>query len=59
MTELDHSHERYEDFAAEAVRRARGAPTRQATIRRALGVRVIALGRRLVGEPPLELARSC
>jgi hypothetical protein len=34
------------------------APTRQATIRRALGFRVIALGRRLVGEPPLELARS-
>ena len=58
MTELDQAHERYEDFAVDAVRRGRGAPTRHATIRRALGLRVIALGRRLVGEPSLELARS-
>jgi hypothetical protein len=58
MTELDQAHERYEDFAVEAIRRGRGVPTRQASIRRALGLRVIALGRRLIGEPALELARS-
>jgi hypothetical protein len=58
MTELDQAHERYEDFAVDAVRRGRNATTRHTTIRRALGLRVIALGRRLVGEPSLELARS-
>jgi hypothetical protein len=57
MTELDQAHERHEDFAAEAIRERR-QPSRASTIRRALGLRVIALGRRLVGEPTFELARS-
>ena len=56
MTELDQAHERLEDFAVEAVRERR--PSRTSTIRRSLGLRVIALGRRLVGDRPLELARS-
>ncbi len=56
-TELDQAHERHERFAAEAIRLER-SPSHAATIRRALGLRVIALGRRLVGEPAFELARS-
>jgi hypothetical protein len=56
-TELDQAHERHERFAAEAIRIER-QPPRPSTLRRALGLRVIALGRRLVGEPAFELARS-
>ena len=57
MTELDQAHERHEAFVAEAIRGGR-RPSRTGTLRRALGLRVIALGRRLVGEPAFELARS-
>ena len=58
MTELDRAHERHEEFAAEALLREQRPPARAATLRRAVGLRVIALGRRLVGETTLELARS-
>jgi hypothetical protein len=54
--ELDQAHERHERFAAEALRVERRP--RPSMIRRALGLRVIALGRRLAGEPTFELARS-
>ena len=57
MTELDQAHERLETFAEEAARVRRPTP-RPTTIRQAIGLRLIALGRRLTGEPTLELARS-
>lgn len=62
--ELDQAHERHEDFAAEAgrVRTASNAPaaasTSRTSIRRAIGRRFIALGRRIAAEPGLELVRS-
>lgn len=57
MIELDQARERHEDFAAAAIG-GRRHPSRASSFRRAVGLRVIALGRRLVGEPVLELARS-
>jgi hypothetical protein len=55
-TELDQAHERLERFAAEAIRVERQPSA--STLRRTLGLRVIALGRRLIGDPTFELARS-
>ena len=57
MTELDQAHERLEDLAAATTRSSR-QPSRTSTFRRAVGLRFIALGRRLIGEPSFELARS-
>lgn len=57
MTELDQAQERHEAYATEAIRGHRAA-TRTSAIRRAIGVRFIALGRRIAAEPVLELARS-
>ena len=57
MTELDQAHERYEDFAAEAIRMRR-QPARAFSLRRAVGLRVAALGLRLAGQQTFELARS-
>ena len=57
MTELDQAHERHEDLAAEAIRMRR-LPSRAASLRRAVGLRVAALGLRLAGQQTFELARS-
>jgi hypothetical protein len=58
MPELDQAQERYEEYAVDAVR-SRKSTTRVSTIRRAVGARFIALGRRIAAaDPVLELARS-
>ena len=57
MTELDQAHERHEDFASEAIRTRRGR-SRATSLRRAVGLRVAALGLRLAGQRTFELARS-
>jgi hypothetical protein len=54
--DLDQTRERYEAYAIQAMRAPR-AGTR-ATLRRAIGRRLIAAGRRIAAEPTLELARS-
>jgi hypothetical protein len=57
MTELDQAHERLEGFAAEAIR-TRRERSRASSLRRAVGLRVAALGLRLAGQHSFELARS-
>ena len=52
---LEQSQERYEAYAIDALRTAR-APT--GSIRRAIGRRLIAVGRRIASEPMLELASA-
>lgn len=55
--DLDQAYDRYERFAAEAIAPRR--PTRASGgIRRAVGRRLIALGRWIAAEPTFELARS-
>ena len=55
--DLDQTHDRFEQYVAEATSQRR--PTRStAGIRRAIGHRFIALGRRIAAEPTFELARS-
>ena len=53
---LEQSQERYEAYAMDALRTAR--PTAPSTIRRAIGRRLIAIGRRIASEPMLELASA-
>jgi hypothetical protein len=55
--DLDQAHQRLERYATEAGRRSASALT-TAGLRRAIGRRFIALGRRIAAEPTLELARS-
>lgn len=54
---LDQAHERLERFAVDATRRPTTRPT-SAGLRRVIGYRFIALGRRIAAEPALELARA-
>jgi hypothetical protein len=53
--DLDQAHDRYELHATEALREqlasTRELPTRAVSIRRAIGHRFIALGRRIAAEP--------
>ncbi|HSL76789.1 MAG TPA: hypothetical protein VK867_07585 [Candidatus Limnocylindrales bacterium] len=54
--DLDQAHERLERFATDAARRRHGPTT--TGLRRAIGHRFIALGRRIAAEPTLELSRA-
>jgi hypothetical protein len=54
--DLDQAHDRHEEYAADALR-ARAFERRTATIRRAIGIRFIALGRRIAADQSLALAR--
>jgi hypothetical protein len=55
--ELEQALERHERYAAETLAPQAGG-TRQASARRAIGLRLIALGRRLAADPSPMLARS-
>ena len=58
IAELDQAQGRYEEYAVHAVR-SRKSTTTISTLRRAVGARFIALGRRIAAtDPVLELARS-
>jgi hypothetical protein len=54
---LELARERQERLIEEHLR-ARRAPENRASIRRFVGRRVIAVGKRIAAEPSLELARS-
>jgi len=56
QVELDQTRERYEAYAVDATRAPRAGVG--ATVRRAVGRRLIPAGRRIAAEPALELARS-
>ena len=56
-TQFELARERQERLIAEAAM-ARLVEPRPSTIRRSIGRRVIAVGRRIAAEPHLELARS-
>ena len=53
--DLDQAHERHEEFATEVLR-ARPSERHAATLRRAIGIRFIELGRRIAADPGLALA---
>jgi hypothetical protein len=55
--DFDQAHERHKRYAAEAAD-APPATRAAGALRRAIGHRFIALGRRIAAEPRLELARS-
>jgi hypothetical protein len=57
MIELDQAHERHEAFAADAIH-PRRERSRGSSLRRAVGLRIVALGLRLAGQQTFELARS-
>ena len=56
--DLDQARERLERYAIDATQRQRLVPTTAGALRRAIGHRFIAVGRRIAAEPTFDLARA-